>query len=444
MVAPVKRNNPYNLDPRVERHVVTLCCSRMTFYGRIGTNLDPELLRDESAQHALRAAHSIAHDLGHGPKNPLLVLQRLRRLMDDGRITLEAIRKVADMFDTCEDEGLLDEESLASELTPMLQQRLRDDAVQAAIESFGRKGDLSRAMALEEKAMRVGQVDTSVGTILGPESFNEIVALKDLERLSTNILELDSVLDGGLQAGGLGVCVGGSGDGKSMFLTHQAGGSVVAGLHVAYATLELPRPMVMARIKANMTGVPINTLLSGDVVKAQRRLDSMGDRLGRLVVQEFTPYVSTVEDIIEWVDRVEQQSGRKIDLLAVDYGDKIGVKAKKGDQQSSEYTSGRVVFEGLRVYAHAQKKFCWTASQASRQKDRKRKLDLNDVADSMHKIRVADLVITFNLEDMNDGESPMLTIRVAKHRTGRSRVEVGPLVTMYELGRVCPVTEAFT
>jgi hypothetical protein len=155
------------------------------------------------------------------------------------------------------------------------------------------------------------------------------------------------------------------------------------------------------------------------------------------VVRDFTPYATTLEDIKEWVDQCEQFYGRKMDLLVVDYADKVGAKAKKGEQQSNEYTSGRVVYEGLRIYADARKMFCWTASQANRQKDRKKVLDLNDVADSLHKIRVADLVVTLNLQ--GEGEETEVVLNIAKHRTGRSRVKIGPLPCAYELGQVVAV-----
>ncbi len=124
----------------------------------------------------------------------------------------------------------------------------------------------------------------------------------------------------------------------------------------------------------------------------------------------------------------------------VDYADRVGAKAKKGEQQS-EYLGALSVYEGLRLYAAERKIFCWTASQASRQKDaRKKRLDLDDVADSMHKIRVADLVITLNVTG-DDGTDPMIKLFIAKHRTGRSRVEVGPLPTEFERARICPIME---
>ncbi len=251
-MALINKAVPYSFDPQFEKQVATLACSRPRFWGRVGCELDPELFKGEAAKLAMRAARAIATEVGHGPGSPVLVIQRLRGWMNDGKCALEAIKKVSELFDDAEDAGLLDDDSVIAELAPMLQERMRKEAVKTAIESFGKKGDLSKAMEIENKAARIGQVDTSIGTILGPESFDEIIALRDLDRLPTGVVELDSQLDGGLQVGGLGVAIGGSGDGKSMFLSHVTGVNVWEGLFVGYASLELPRAMVLARIKANM------------------------------------------------------------------------------------------------------------------------------------------------------------------------------------------------
>ncbi len=439
MAMTPKRVAPYNFSPGFECAVISLACSKPRFYGRIAHELDPDMLNNAACKLALKAAHAINTDTGHGPSSTVLVIQRLRAWMADGKVAFEAISAVNDVFDDAEDAGLIDEEGIIAELAPMLSLRIRDDAVQSAIESYAKHGDLAKVVAMESRAVRMGQVDTSVGTILGSDSFSEIQKLRELERLKTGVVELDSVLDGGLQRAGLGVIIGGSGDGKSMMLSHISGVSILGGLHVAYATLELPVAVVLARIKSNLTGIPINTILGPErgVAECKERLAKMAPRLGRCVVQEFPPQATTVEDLKDWVRRVEEQAGRAIDLLVVDYADKLTAKVKRGEKDSSEYTMGLLVYEGLRTYSAERKMFCWTASQSTRQKDRKKKLDLNDVADSMHKIRVADLVITLNLED--DGENPQITFNVAKHRTGRSRVTVGPLPAEYECGRVCSV-----
>lgn len=440
MPSTPKRVLPYNFDPLFEKQVVLLACSRSKFFGRVGVSMDPELFKSAPAQLAMRAAHAIARDLGHGPESSLLVVQRLRRWMEEGRQTLEEIKAVAEMFDEAEDarEGSISVEAAIAEIAPMLQRRMRDLAVEAAVGSYANPNDdLSLVLDLANKANRIGQVDTSVGTILGNDSFDAISKIRSLTRLPTGITELDSGLDGGLQGGGLGVVLGGSGDGKSMFLGQAAGTTWVGGGFVGYATLEVPSSIILARIKAGITSVPINNIIAGDDAKARKRLAHFSAFAGRLVVQDFTPLVTTIEDLFEWVARCEDQAKREMDTVIVDYGDKVGTKTKNAKGEVSEYNRGQIVFEGLRTYANERKKYVWTASASTRRKDRKRLLDLDDTADSMHKIRVADLVITMNIEDLGEGEAQMLRMLVAKHRTGRSRFTVGPIPVEYDMGRVC-------
>lgn len=428
-------SDPYGLDPLFERAIVTLACSNARFFGRVGREIDPELLNKETSKIALRAARAIDNDIGHGPDTTMVVVQRLRRWMQEGKVSYEAIQKVVRMFERAEDAGLPSTESAIAEITPVLQSRLRDAAVTEAISSFGKGGDLSRVTALEERASRVGQVDTSVGTVLGADSWAEIASLRDLERLKLGVPELDAILDGGLTRGCLGVLIGGSGDGKSITLSHIGAANLMDGLHVGYATLELPRPQVLARFKAHLTNIPINALLGGDTKLAKKRLRRMGPQLGRLVVQDFPPMATTIEDIKAWVERCEELAQRKMDLLLVDYGDKVGVRSKKKDDESG-YSQGRIVFEGLRYYAHERKMFCWTASQGTRQKDKRKRLDLNDAADSMHKIRVADMVITLNVREEDDLIT--LLFYIAKNRYGVAKKEVGPFPTAYEVGQIVP------
>lgn len=438
--AAVRDDEPYQLDPSFEAAAITLACSSPRFYGRIGHELDSELLAKRPAKHALDAAHAINAELGHGPSSCLVVLQRLKRWVFDGKLPYEDVLAVADMFDDAEDRGLPAEDEAVAELAPLIQLRIRHEAVQSAIDSFGKHGDLSRVAILEDRAARVGQVDTSVGTVFGPASFAEMARLKGLERLRTGVPELDHVLGGGLQLGGLGVVIAPTGGGKSVFLNHVSATCVLDGLHVAYATLELPSALVLARFKAALTGIPIDAIIEHPEA-AMARIGVMAPTLGRFVVGHFASCATTVPDIREWIARVEEHSRQKVDLLVVDYADKLTSTTNKAStKEVSEYTAGRVVYESLRLFAEEHGFFCWTASQSGRRKDKRgKRLEVDDVADSMHKVRVADLVITLTPKDAGDENVSELLHYVAKHRTGKSNVQVGPLLTEFDCGRIAPM-----
>jgi hypothetical protein len=95
----------------------------------------------------------------------------------------------------------------------------------------------------------------------------------------------------------------------------------------------------------------------------------------------------------------------------------------------------RDVYEGLRLFAVERNMWCWTASQSKakgKDKGSKHNRDVESLADSMHKGRVADLVVTLNVND--DGNE--VTMFVAKNRTGKSRFAIGPLPTDFALGRM--------
>ena len=430
----------YGFTPDFEAAVITLACRSPRFYGRIGHALHPLQLSSDSASWALKAAHAIAKTLGHGPDNTVLVMQRLNNWKHEGKISADVVSNVLDFFEYADDVGVPSEESVIHELAPVIKRRQEKNALSAAINSYNKGGDLSLLVDAVAQAARLGEVDVSIGTKLGMSSFDDIASMRHLDRLPTGIDDLDLMIDDGLGRGSLGIFIGGSGDGKSMALSQIAAFGLMEGLHVAYATLELPEPHVLGRIKAALTSVEIIDIMRGDPYDedARTRLDSLGDDLGTGIVKEFTPHATTVSDISEWLKTCEDANGRPVDLLVVDYGDKLASPSKK----DSEYNAMRVVFEGLRILALERRMWCWTAAQSTRRgnknkMNKKVRLDLDDVADSMHKVRVADLIVTLNVSETETG-SRDIEFFVAKNRTGKSRFVVGPLPTEFNFGRIAP------
>jgi DnaB-like helicase C terminal domain len=429
---PPKTDTPYRLDPGFEKAVVFMCATRPRFWGRIGYALEPECLGAPEAKLIVETIRPMAKESGSGPDRALLVLQRLRRRMDDGRVTQEQIVAAGDYLDAAEDAGVPREDDVVNELAPVLKRRLKTEAVRVAMEDYAKDSNFQRTTKILAEANRLGDADTSVGIKLGVGSFDAIESVKHMERLPLGIVELDWGLDGGLRRGGLGIVMAASGGGKSMTLSHIGARSVAHRLFAAYATLEVSIPDVLARIKANLCDVPINAILDNpETVRAQ--LAAM--QLGPFYVQEFTPQVTTFETIEAWVEELEQVEGRSVDVLITDYGDKLAAPKSAGKDAENGYSSGRIVFERMRVWAHDRKKFHWTAVQATRGKDKRKRLDLDDTADSMHKIRVADLVVTINPED-----DDLIKWFVAKHRHGKSKFDVGPLPSDLSVGRVAPVS----
>ena len=145
----------------------------------------------------------------------------------------------------------------------------------------------------------------------------------------------------------------------------------------------------------------------------------------------FTPGVTTVEDVQTWVQDCESQVDARCEVLVIDYADKMSAGGRKDSEGT--YASMGTVYEGLRILAEQRDAWAWTASQPQRGHKGRRVIDTDDLADSQHKARVTDLLITANREE-EDGDVQLKWF-VAKNREGKSRGMVGPLPADWAHGR---------
>jgi len=96
------------------------------------------------------------------------------------------------------------------------------------------------------------------------------------------------------------------------------------------------------------------------------------------------------------------------------------------------------IYEDLRMWAENTDRWIWTGSQSRRSSEKKntRCVASDDVADSMNKIRVADLSISINGRDQNTS----VLFHIMKNRHGVAERDIGPLPCEYECARVGPIT----
>lgn len=426
---------PYGLDLKYERALITLLCKNHKLFARLGMALDVGALSTPEGGMLLSAAQSIFRERGRGPNSHIVVIQRLRNWMADGKATKEQVVKCNDFLEDAEEDGLPDPEIAAQEIIPTLQRRAQHNAIKGTIDAHGKDQDIKPYIAELDRAQRLGNTEQGTGFAIDLNSFEIITESQNVERLGIGVPEIDGWTNGGLWRGALGVIVAPTGGGKSIYLAHQYGAGLQVGINALYATLELPEPMIMARVLANLTGVTSDELAKGVNKRAREKLEELMPKLGRGKVKFFTPYTTTADDIVHWVQEEEEELGQKIDLVVVDYGDKLGSGAS-GKDASDGYKTGRVVFERLRHFAHDEGHFIWTASQANRAAaDAKKRIGMHHIADSMEKVRIADMVITI-MPDEDD--NTQLKYLLAKNRRGQADIAFGPLPHEFEYGRIAP------
>ena len=184
---------------------------------------------------------------------------------------------------------------------------------------------------------------------------------------------------------------------------------------------------------ANITNVPTEDILANDLharKAASAALERMQATLGSLVVKDFPAKITTMIDIEQWVAQCEEEEGRAVDFVAIDYGDKLTVPNRG---QRSEYDVAGEAFERMRLFGKNKNKWIATASQAIRRagKDKGRVVDVDDAADSQHKARVADIVVT-----LSPRENDELIYHVAKNRGGTAGAKIGPFAHNWAYGQM--------
>jgi len=218
---------------------------------------------------------------------------------------------------------------------------------------------------------------------------------------------------------------------NSIFLSHIAACAIRnPDLLTVFITLELPKPLILARLFANLFDIPTNNILTDSLDKAKAKAATM--KMGTCVIEEFTPKVTTLEDVRDFVEKIEADLKRPVDLLVVDYADKLG--ARKTDDSS--YREMSKVYEGLRHFAVEKNMWVWTASQPQRAKEKgRKKLTIDSLADSQEKVRVADMVLAINKKE----DGTQLEFCMLKNRIGIADTTAGPLPHEFDMGRIAPI-----
>lgn len=423
----------YGFHPHVEARLARLTVADERMWFKLGQFVEPGLLSQPAWQLVFQAAREIASE-GAVAASPAYVIQRLLTWSDSGHtgVTDEVLQEATTGLMTPEPtiaEGV----QLLSDTLTIVRERMRYGVVTDMLDAFS-AGD-SFAPFID----RIGQLDVvgtaaTTPTVAGTTVFSAIASMGGLHRMPTGIVELDAGLSGGLPKGALGLIIGSSGAGKSIMLSQIAAASLRQGLRTALVSTEIPIEWIAARLISAVIGWPTDAVFKNPM-HAKMLIEQAGVDMGllRMVRMESPP----VAHVVSWL-----QTEGPFDMVVVDYLDML-VKTTEDDMSSSGgYLVGKYTTNYLRNYAEVAETRVWTAAQSKRGKTKNGKhtpLTLDDVADSMHKVRIADVVLGINAYKDLD-ETWMANISVLKHRMGRAGKICGPYQTQYGVGMVAPST----
>jgi hypothetical protein len=428
----------YEIAKEFEREIVALLATDPRFYARVGYGVEPDMLPTEEARRIAEVVKAQVASTNGTPGGLSVVAQRLRRLREVGRITTEEANAAYDWLEAALDHVRGDLDVVVEETAIMLRAVNDRLIVSKSMELLGKRAPMTELIELIQKGERYGKTEERTGVRLDSSAFDKIRSLRRQNRMRTGIEDLDSRIKGGLARRQMGVALGGSGDGKSMFLCQVARTAVLEGIRVAVATLELNEGDWSARLIAGTVNVTIDSIVEGFGEKAaedrlaylRRTFPEVGDA----EIQEFTSG-TRVEEIWAWFDELNVAAAaageRPFEMLVLDYADELGYP----DRDGGGYLGMKTVFTGLRVGAMNRDIWVWTGTQSKgKAKQMGKLLELEDAADSMNKARVTDLFITLNVS--GEEGARVVNIWVAKNRTGKAKMATGEMPIDFEFGRM--------
>jgi len=171
---------------------------------------------------------------------------------------------------------------------------------------------------------------------------------------------IDHMLGGGWDISTLNVIMAETNNGKSLWMQNFAVKSANMGNNVLYITLEMSERKVMKRLGAMRLKIPINDYdkesKNVDLIKSKIEdlkkteggsVDIFEKKVGKIITKFWAAGTATVADFDNYVQKLKEKKGVKIDLIIVDYITLVA--ANKGSNADNLYTKGKHLAEGLRA-----------------------------------------------------------------------------------------------
>lgn len=425
----------YKLDPSFLQACTAYAAgvAGRKFFALVGHAMEPDLLGDPRAKTVFELARAVKAESGNPPGSVVTTLQRLARLLDDGKVTVEhhdaCVEYVADAADLPDVDELAEQAVLA-----VLPRVVGDELAPAAIGAIA-TGDVRAVKKHLEKIERL-RAKQSVALVGDDwEAADEADARVGALPVFATGLPIDGALRGGIKQGLVVKVIAGTGVGKSPTLVHFGAEALVRGMFVIHVSLQDLGAYVRARYKANILDMDVDEVLK-QTAETTRLLREVWPHLGRLRVREMPADHTTPRDVFDAVDAEEQHAGRRVDALVVDYSGRMkapgtidrdgrshtGIAAvgvlleeyAKGSHEGFGHPGGPIwVFDA----AQRQRRSTSTASQKP-DAVKGRPTGTDDVAGGMAEVRDAGFVLTVDRAQEDAAADETLVLHVAKNKLG--------------------------
>ena len=292
---------------------------------------------------------------------------------------------------------LVDPGSLKEEHYDWLLQEFETFSRHKALESailksadYIEKGEYGPVEEMIKQAVQIG-LQKDLGTDYFADPRSRLEAIKDKNgQVSTGWPSLDKKLFGGFNRGELNIFAGGSGSGKSLFMANLGVNWCLAGMNVLYLTFELSENLVSMRLDSMTAGIPSRDIFK-TIDDVEMKVRMIGKKSGAFQVK-YMPTGKNANDLRAYIKEYEIKTGKKLDVVLVDYLDLMHPNAVKISAENL-FVKDKYVSEELRNLAMELNVVFVTASQLNRSSVEEIEFDHSHISGGISKINTADNLI---------------------------------------------------
>lgn len=239
--------------------------------------------------------------------------------------------------------------------------------------------------------------------------------------IKTFMPKLNEILIGGAYPNKLYFIAAPPGFGKSLFLVNIGHQALKEGKVVYHITLEMTTSEVMSRYDCLISERPMMDVINSPVSVVDNYIKKFttANPNSHLLIKEFPPEVLTKDMLSLYIKRKVISSGKKPDVIIVDYADLMKSSVKNSERRADL----GLIYRQLKALASECTCPVWTASQINRAGYDRIESDMSNLSESWEKAMVGDLALVVR-QSKEEFSRNKLRLYIAKNRSGFARIEI--------------------
>lgn len=301
----------------------------------------------------------------------------------------------------------VESEVISENINSYVRKVLTREAIMEAVTNEGTLGSDENIQKLMDNLRDVITIETNSGDSELIDFFNdvdkkmELLANLQQNKYPTGFTAIDSIADGGLARGEVGMVIASFGSGKTSWAVNQATNYVRQGLNVLYIPLEEKQDRMLIRFEQLLSRISKNEILNDGVLRKdlyqniQNAYAQMTEQQnwGSLLIRKYHPQELTPNGLAQLISDITIRKGMKIDAVIIDYPD---LMKNPYASNGNESEAGGRLYEEIRAIAQEYDFVCWTLSQLNRTNFAQDVKNAGSIEGSKRKLNAVELAFTIN------------------------------------------------